>query len=187
LQQVQAKVEKERNKKSKGIAKAAKTKTKSHPVEEQDGDDDEEDDEDYDDEHDNMDEENDDDEDETETDEEEDIPPKTSKKKNETKTSASTKSPIQKKTQPSIKIKRTVAKTSTSFNAKKASKSNATDWISLIQNKHRDKASSNSAWADFGARYGVAMPENENDDPIPDNATFQKIQSKLKNHKGKKK
>ena len=195
LQQVQAKIEKERNKKSKDKTKTTNSKGSNDTTNDQeDVDDDEEEDEDYDDEID----EDDNDDDETETDEEEDIPPpRVSKKKNAAQTTASTKSPLRKKAQASVKAKRAISKssatnaTATATTTTKKSKNSATDLISLIQNKHRNHASSNSAWSDFGARYGVTIPENDDnegdDDPIPDNATFQKIQSKLKNNNRKKK
>ena len=200
LRQIQVKIEKERNKKAKDKTKRTTKSTAKADVHQQEDDDEDEDDEDYNVEHDDMDEDEDDDEhddmddddDETETDDEEDIPPPrpTTKTKVTTKTTSSTKSPIQKKVQPSVKPKRSVAKSSKATTKK--SKNDTTDLIALIQNKHRNAATSSNktTWSDFGARYGVTIPEDTNDDdddPIPDHATFQKIQSKLNNHKGKKK
>ena len=171
LKQIQTKIEKERKQKSSHkISKAAAAK------DEEDADDD------NDDENDNMEEEEEEegdfeDDDETETDDEEDVPPPSKSQKTKKASAPTTKSPVQKKTQPPMKTKRTKPMSATTKNKK----NNATDLISLIQNKNRNSASN---WSDFGARYGVTMPD---EDPIPDHTTFQQIQSKLKNQKGKKK
>ena len=150
LQQIQTKIEKERKKKDNGTTKKTTKNDKHKKEEHHDDEEEEDDDEDYDDEHDDMDEEDDD---ETETDE--DVEPPSSPPPR--------KSPVQKKTQPSVKTKRTMTKAATA-NTKK-SKNDATDLISLIQNKHRNSAATkNSTWSDFGARYGVTMPEEDDDD-----------------------
>jgi DnaJ homolog subfamily C member 9 len=98
--------------------------------------------------------------------------------------------PPPKKAKPSTKAKRppTMAKATNSKGKKPSTKKNQTDrmsdLISQIQNKNRNNNNNNSGtvWSNLGARYGV---HDDDDDPIPDEAVFQRAKAKLK--KGTKK
>ena len=177
LKKLEKKIEKEQKKAQAKNSKAATTKStkaskKENKKPESDSDDDDDDDDEYDEE---MSEEE--DESATETEDEEEViaePVATKKKKNVSNAA---------KKVSATKAKPTKAKAKAPQPKKKKS-SKDDDLIAMIQN-NQSKRSAGSMFASLGARYGVAMDDDDDGDPLGDEE-FDKISERLQTNKKKR-